>query len=721
MTFLNPYMLFGGLAMGIPLALHFFYRAHYRPLPWGAMKFLRLSIEQTSRRLRFQELILLLLRIAICLVLAFALARPASTSLTSGGGRGESVDAIIIIDTSYSMAAKEGDKTRLDRAKEAAIKVIDNLPPNSSAQIIACTDKATSLTLRTPTNLDQARHLVRNLKIASQSTDFFFGLDAAFAAFKKSTGANKEVYLISDLQRSGWERQSSSIRSKCEEIKDQASLYLVRCSEKSVKNVAIVGVMPQTDIPHTGARIAFTVLLKNSGAEAVSNLQLTLEVDGKALEKDSRSVDRIGAGDTRAVTITGKIDQPGMRLITARIKDDDLDEDNEFNRMILVRDRVRVLLVDGRPDDRNANDSAANYIATAILPIPDEMRSTYHVRLEIVRPESASAGALGDKDVCVLVDVAARQLKSDFTGALDAFVRSGKGLLITAGNNIVAKDYNAAFSELLPAALVAGEPYRAPQDKPLTPDPSTADMHSFLAKFSEGTSNRLRDVLANADTYAVLPIVDPKSDGGSVSAGRVLLRFNDGRPFLISKEYGGTGGGAVMLLTTSVDLSWSYFCINPSFQPIVHGCLSHLIERSSGSFNGVAGTPLRWTPADRNRDYFVIQPDGERSGLSRLTDEKVIETPKAGIYQIVAANEQQGLRFAVVPDLRESESLETLGDDQIDDQLGFKPIHLNTGFDGSSFTGTERSRKEWTILVLVALLIFALGETLWAWFCGKAW
>src|SRR5215212_391214 len=107
MTFLNPYMWFGALAVGIPIAMHFFYRANYRPLPWGAMKFLRLSIEQTSRRLRFQELILLILRILVLFVLAMALARPASRALTAGSGRGESIDAFLIIDTSYSMGARE--------------------------------------------------------------------------------------------------------------------------------------------------------------------------------------------------------------------------------------------------------------------------------------------------------------------------------------------------------------------------------------------------------------------------------------------------------------------------------------------------------------------------------------------------------------------------------------------------------------------------------------
>src|SRR5947209_38018 len=107
MSFLAPYLLWGTLAAGIPVALHFFYRSRYRVVPWAAMKFLLTSIEQTSRRLRFQELLLLLARVAVLLVLGLALARP-TTSVSHGSGQGDAVDAVLVIDTSYSMAARDG-------------------------------------------------------------------------------------------------------------------------------------------------------------------------------------------------------------------------------------------------------------------------------------------------------------------------------------------------------------------------------------------------------------------------------------------------------------------------------------------------------------------------------------------------------------------------------------------------------------------------------------
>src|SRR3954469_10586469 len=140
MTFLAPIMLAGAAAVTIPLALHFFYRARYRPLPWAPMKFLKEAVEEPSRRLKFQEWILLALRCLALILLALALARPGLPS--SSGGGGQPIDAVFVFDTSYSMAAKDGDKTRLERAKEAALAVIETLPDKSSVQVVACSDRA---------------------------------------------------------------------------------------------------------------------------------------------------------------------------------------------------------------------------------------------------------------------------------------------------------------------------------------------------------------------------------------------------------------------------------------------------------------------------------------------------------------------------------------------------------------------------------------------------
>ena len=75
----------------------------------------------------------------------------------------------------------------------------------------------------------------------------------------------------------------------------------------------------------------------------------------------------------------------------------------------------------------------------------------------------------------------------------------------------------------------------------------------------------------------------------------------------------------------------------------------------------------------------------------------------------------------MTPDLRESETMDPLPDTQIDELLGFKPEHLSTGGEAMSKAESVRSRNEWTVTALLVVLLLAIGETAWAWFCGKAW
>src|SRR4051794_12800400 len=137
MTFLAPLMLAGAAAVTVPLALHFFYRARYKPLPWAPMRFLKEAIEQTSRRVKFQEWILLALRCLAIILLALAIARP-SRDYTAIAGRGDAIDTVLVFDTSYSMEARDGNKSRLELAKDAALDVLKTLPAQSSVQIFTC-------------------------------------------------------------------------------------------------------------------------------------------------------------------------------------------------------------------------------------------------------------------------------------------------------------------------------------------------------------------------------------------------------------------------------------------------------------------------------------------------------------------------------------------------------------------------------------------------------
>lgn len=734
MSFLAPWLLLGGLSVSIPIVLHFFYKARYRRLPWAAMTFLRLSIEQTSRRLRFQEYVLLALRCLALLLLAAALARPSCATLHTGG-RGESVDAVFVFDTSYSMGARDGEKTRLDRAKDAALAVLDNLPPNSTVQIYGCSDRTLFLGPQSPRNLDQAREVVKGVELTSLSGDVLPGLTEALAALDRGAGTNKEVYLFTDLQKSGWDPQAAAVKAKAAEVKLRATLVVVRCGspDRPVNNVAITDLTYPGGIPHTGSRLPVTVLVKNTGKNPVKNIAVTLEVDGRQQETEAGVAEEIAPGQTAPVTLlTAKLTEPGPRLLTAKATGDDLPGDNRLDRIIPVRDRVRVLIVDGSPDPLDPKQSASHFVRNALLPIPADQQGEYFVKVTVVPPEEAGPGLLGVNDIVILCNVPAsdadrpgiRGLDPAFLERLVPFVRDGGGLVIGCGENVVAQRYNAVLGPtgLLPFELA--DPAVAPQESPFRPAPDSTEAPSFLARYRD---EPFRTVTADVEVAKVMGVKENDK-------GRVLMRLTDQKPWLAAMQL---GDGEVVFVATSLDLTWSNWAAKGgSFLSFVQLTLSHLTAKAARGVNKAAGEPLVWNPPEAPRAFEVVRPPvppetvGKRVNLGRAQGgdgQKLTvtapDTALAGVYRIGLEGEDppSGPRFAVTPDLRETANLDALTDTEAEQVLGFRPVLVLAGADAGATLAAERNRREWTVWLLLALFLIGCVEAGWAWFCGKAW
>lgn len=754
MSFIAPYMLWGALAAGIPLALHFFYRSRYRTVPWAAMKFLLTSIEQTSRRLRFQELLLLVLRIAVLILLAVALARPSSSSSSASGG-GDAVDAVLVIDTSYSMmardgaapagdpgtdlylkalkqfAAPDGSVTRLDRARAAALATIGNLPAHSTIQVISSADRAVSLGPRVPSRLDQGRQIVQDLQANDLQTDFLPAVSEALAVLQRGQSPNKEFYLFSDMQQLGWELPGAALVEKLKEIRGLAAVHLVQCGARPILNASIIGITPQSQL-RTGERAEFAVLVRNSGAEAIRNLTVSLEVDGRTEDRDSRPVEILNPGETQAIILTGLLDQPGRRLITARLERDDLDADNRFTQLISVRDQVEILVVDGAPNDRDPRKAASFYLRHALNPRAPQLATALPVTV-VPADGQLSAKLLANKDLCILVNASVDNdaLPDGFARALASFVQDGHGLMVFPGDRVDPAAYNRLFFEqlrLLPLKISGFAD--APADRPLTFDRQSAEAHPFL-KFRQDKGYASID---RVEVRRRLNLEEKTADTSDpLALTRVLLRYNDGGPAIVSKRR--AGEGEVLLFTTSVhDPSWTDWFIDLSFVPFVQVSLNYLLEEQPLVYNKVAGEPLQWQPPRDSAEalFDLDKPDGSRERLGHAESVEgrplltATDTSQAGVYRIEPADGtpaagRKGAVFAVVPDLRESEDLQSLKPAQMDERLGFRAVHLTAGDDGSAFSGAERFKREWTAGLLIVLFVLTLGEAVLAWLCGRAW
>ncbi len=731
MQFLAPTLLAGAAAISIPIALHFFYRARYKPLPWAPMRFLKEAIEQTSRRLKFQEWILLALRCLAILLLALALARPASDTAKIAG-RGEAVDAVLVMDTSFSMGARDGDKTRLERAKEAARAVIDALPAGSSVQILASADRVDDLGPKQRFNLDQARQLIDGIQPTSLSSDLLPGLSRALDIANKGTAPAKEVYVFTDMQKEAFERQQAAVRAKAEEIRLVGNLVFVRCGnvDRKIPNIAVESVTWQTDIPHTRTRVPFVITLRNPGTEPVKGLRVTLELDGKAVEKDAVQVDQIDPGQAYPVTLTGGLEKAGVGVIGVKIEGDAMPGDDVLFRTILVREKVRVLLVDGTPNEGNPTAAGDHFVKTALNPgrTPD-----YYIETVSIPANEVGVRDLEDADIVYLLNAPVREaadpvagMSPDFLDELARFVRRGGGLVIALGDLVDADAYNKSFGSsetgFLPFNLKAIQ--NATETSPFHPAADTVDEASFLGRFRQSP---FAEALQGISLYRMFAV----DESGS---GRVLVRTTNALPYIASRV---VGAGEVVLITSTLDESWANFSSDPgSFHvSLSRFMVIYLTGRKAPGGTVRAGDPIVWyPPADAGEAFELVGPPlpGEklrsRSNLE-VADENgrrvvtATATKRAGVYNIVALGKADDSNsvFAVNPDLRESLNPTVSRDEDVETMLGFRPSIVQAGADTQTAVSELRTRSEWTEYLLLFLLLLLVAEAVWAWVCGRAW
>lgn len=83
MQFLEPALLWGALAVAVPIALHFWHRKRGQPLPWATLRWLTDPNQQPNRGLQFDNWLLLALRCAVLLALAGLLAQPVFTETST--------------------------------------------------------------------------------------------------------------------------------------------------------------------------------------------------------------------------------------------------------------------------------------------------------------------------------------------------------------------------------------------------------------------------------------------------------------------------------------------------------------------------------------------------------------------------------------------------------------------------------------------------------------
>src|SRR6202008_3161474 len=104
MSFLNPFLLFGSLALAIPVLIHLVRREKSEIVPFSSLMFLLKVPKRAIRQQKIKNLLLMALRLLILALLVASFTRPYITApaipeAPTGSDRG----IVLLLDNSYSM------------------------------------------------------------------------------------------------------------------------------------------------------------------------------------------------------------------------------------------------------------------------------------------------------------------------------------------------------------------------------------------------------------------------------------------------------------------------------------------------------------------------------------------------------------------------------------------------------------------------------------------
>ena len=667
-------MLIGLIGVGIPILIHLFARQKLQKIEFSSNRFLKRIQNQTMRRMKLRQMLLLVLRCLAIFLLISAFARPTLKVKRGLGHKQARSSIVLLVDRSMSM----GRKGLFPKARESASAVIDLMHPEDEAALVWSVDE----------NSPSFTHSGDDLKSALNRSDVAWGRNRVFHSIDKGSALlsnafniNQEMVLISDLQASGFRDSEDSTGTH----NWAGRLYVIPINGE-MENIAIVDGGIENQILQPDLPLRIFAHIKNCGKKDVEDLLIRIfsrdEVAGQKV------VD-IGADETQRVSFRIMPETGGWIWGTIRIEDDGLFLDNELFFCCWIPEEISVLTLGHSTED-------VRTLQMALTPQTDQSH-IYHVN-EAFFTESW-VDRLGDVDVLMFSNYPS--FGPTEADRLKRFVEDGGGVIFFMGDDVDLRNMNESF--FVPVlGITLGNVLGGQGEGGGYLSFGTVDYGHplFRGVFERGEEN-----IHSPRFFRVVELMNHRA--------HKILSLGDGRPFLLEMP---AGKGKVFISTSGIKQTWSDLAFTTFYAPLVTRSVAYLSTPALGEKEGYrVGESISLTVdvEDMSRGYRLEDPSGEKTllhpemqnGKVRLNLKQTLQT---GIYRFYQGETLLGME-AVNVDPLESE-LEPLMKDEVKDKFPEAKLEFVDNIEDIEAVVSEArwGRELWRELLLVCLIVLVV-------------
>lgn len=713
MSFLAPALL-GGLALvAIPIVLHLVMRREPQKLEFPALRFVRTRQSTNQHRLRLRHWLLLALRCAFLALLALALARPVlrGSGLLGEGKAG--LAAALVFDNSPRMQYTENQQTRLDKAKQTAGWLLEQLPVDSQVAVTSTGASGSFFSRRTKlADRDSAILRTTRLRTSAAAGPLGDAIVSAIELVAEEPDRRQEVYVFSDLAAAVWNDATLTQLSEALESNENVKLYVVDVGADSPANGGLTALELSADHLSSGESLRLQTSLVATGAASSGSrrVEAWIETENGPVKRGDKAVELGGNAEAIEFSIAGLA--PGVHQGYLRLVGDDaLPVDNTRYFTLQVATPPQVLLVGNTIE-------STTLLREALAPSSLAQTAASRFACESIAFDALPRTKLAKYDAVALLDPP--PLEDESWRKLSGVLQSGGGVAVYLGRGAVGHldEFNAPAPRLLlPAAL-----------KWVSSTPRSLQPTNYQHPVLKG----LADV-GQATPWPAFPVFKAWAVGDLDPAATVVASFADGSPAIVEGVF---GSGRVLLMTTPVSdrasgsgavstaesEPWNLLPTNPDpwpFLALAEGMIDYLVGADTWSLNYQAGKIVSLSVPRRTdlATYVLRPPTGDPLPQSLAPGQQEIvltTTDEVGNYRVVSGGEQARLDTGF--------TVNAAGDVGLLDRTDFEGIANRLGADRVALA-TDRSSLSSSIDLgrvgrelypwLIALVALALGAEQW--------
>ncbi len=418
MQFVNPFYLFGLLAIAIPILIHLFNFRRFRRVYFTNVRFLQELKQQTQKQSQLRHLMILATRIVAIAALVMAFAQPYIPFSEKQSKIISRNEISIFVDNSFSMEATGTNGTLLDEAKQKAREIASAYKPTDLFQLLTSDFEGRHQRLVTR---DEFLTMLDEVKTSPSVHSFSEIVRRQYDLLKNETSARRNTYVISDFQKSSY--------SNVDFQPDSSILtYLVPLKSTSQSNLYIDSCWFDQPTQQPGKTSLLRARVWNKSENDLEKIPLKLLINNQ--QKSVASID-IKVGMSTIVELPFTVYKAGPQHGMLQVTDYPITYDDKFYFSFDVLSAINVLAINGGNENRYLNALFGQ-------------DST--VRLTKMNEKSLDYGRLPQFDLIILNEIPS--ISTGLAEEIKRYVINGGTILLLPAANADLVSYNNFLSSL---------------------------------------------------------------------------------------------------------------------------------------------------------------------------------------------------------------------------------------------------------------------------------